>query len=112
MTDEERAKSRGYQRRYDDAHREEINARRRERYATDPDFRASESARHRRWYEKHLEERRAYNRSYADAHRDELRIYKQTHKEIRRRCTRRDDAEVTESIRREALRAFEGEVRR
>lgn len=61
------------QRKWRKAHAKELNARRRERYATDPEYRELERERGRKYREENPEKTRAAWKKWADKNRDKLR---------------------------------------
>lgn len=73
------------------AHRDEINARRRAKYAADTEYRASEQARKRANSAKFADRRRAYSRKYRLEHREQERD-----RDRKRRLKRREARMETE----------------
>jgi hypothetical protein len=93
------------------------NAKRRERWAQDPVYRAKGHARSRAHYQAHRQERRRRARSYRQAHKEKesarARAYYQAHKqEINKRCrayyhAHKDDGAVQRAQRRYGISAAE-----
>jgi Recombination endonuclease VII len=92
-------------------HSDAYNAKRRERWAQDPVYRATENARRRAHYQAHKQESSERARSYRQAHKEEVRerarAYYQAHKhEINERCRDYYHAHKHDSAVQRALRRY------
>lgn len=91
-TEEHMAKDRERCKRYSEEHREELNAKQREKRATDTEWRAKRKEACRKWYQEHKEEISAKNkanreertkkhREWAEKNQDKVKAYREEHKE-------------------------------
>ena len=82
---------------YRAAHREEINARQRERYANDPEYRARRLESKKRYRdgmtEAQREHVREYHKEYYAAHRDEIYLNEKRRRLLKVRAERKNDGD-------------------